>query len=213
MASPAVHVGDSKPVGFHPKTPVGVTMGLGLAWQDGQPAVGHPAQLSAACLRAIWAMRVEVTCMSLVPHVSPAGGTVAPVAVPRRVQRAGDQPCAVHHPDLARGDVTAQESILGYMRGLVPAVPSPAWGSQWAHPRGHPPAGSGTGRGGCGPTPPSPSELTPEPSSPQLLPFAGSVPCFTVLSQPSAKIPVAGGVRVCSPKLYPWYRSHGITGI
>ena len=82
-----------------------------------------------------------------------------------------------------------------------PCCPQPSLGVPAGPSWGHSPAGSGTGRGGWGPTPPSPSELTPEPSSPQLLPFAGSVPRFAALSQPSAEIPTAGGGCGFAPQI------------
>lgn len=182
MASPIVRVGDPKPVGFHPKTG-------GCHHRIRRGTAGWVAGGWAA-ICAIWARQVEVTCVSPVPRVSPAGGTIALVALKRRVGGAGDQ----HHPDLAYGDVTPQESCLGHARGLVPAVPTPAsLGVPVGPPQGHLPARLGTGRGGWGPIPPSPSEPTPELSSPQLLPFAGSVPRFAALSRPSAEIPTAGG--------------------
>lgn len=72
--------------------------------------------------------------MSPMSCVSPAGGTVVPVAVPRRVGGAGDQPCVVHHPDLSRGDISPQESSLGHACGLVPSVPSQPGGPSGAIP-------------------------------------------------------------------------------
>lgn len=145
---------NGNPWDFTPKL-VGVTTGLMLARQDGQLVAGHPAQPPATCLSAIRATWVEMTRLSPVPCVPLARETVAPVAVPRRVPPAGD-------PDLAHRDVTPQESSLGHARDLVPAVPTPTWGS-W---QGHPGAthlldwGQAEGLGASSSLPP---ELPPEP--------------------------------------------------
>ena len=96
-----------------------------------------------------------------------------------------------------------QESSLGRAGGFVPAVPSPTWGSR----RGHRRAArlrSGDRQRGLGTNSCTPSELKPEPSSPQLLPFAGSIPRFAASSQPSAAIPSAGGRGFLPP-----IRTHG----
>lgn len=89
---------------------------------------------------------------------------------------------------------------------------SPAWGSHQGHLGATRLPDWGQQRG-LGTNSSIPSELTPEPSSPQLLPFAGSIPRFTALSQPSAEIPAAGGCGFAPRILYPRYQSHGITGM